>query len=130
MRTVLKPIQVMAVKAEGGTKGAPAAFDILESKLPTLRGRRFYGTFNPFTEEYRACVQKIEGDDAASMGLEDWVIPGGSFLSRKVDDWQSKVQELPRLFSELAAGQDIDHGRPSVEFYRSSRELVIYLPVR
>jgi hypothetical protein len=130
MKVELDSIAVMSVKAIGGTKGAKAAFDLLESKLPGLKGRKFYGTYNPLTQEYRACVQKKEGDDSTSLGLEDWTIPGGAFLSRKVNDWPSKVQALPRLFYELGSGQEVDSSRPSVEFYRSERELVIYIPVQ
>jgi hypothetical protein len=129
MRTNLDPMSVMSVKAVGGTKGAKAAFDLLESKLPSLRGRRFYGTYNPWTEEYRACVVKIQGEDASRMGLEEWTIPGGAYLTRKVEDWPSKMQQLPQLFDELASGQDVDRSRPSLEYYRSGQELLIYLPV-
>jgi len=128
-KTVLDPIEVMSVKAVGGTKGAKGAFDLLESKLPSIRGRRFYGTYNPWTEEYRACVVKIQGDDASRIGLEEWTIPGGAYLTRKVDDWPSKMAELPKMFDELAAGQKVDTSRQSLEFYRSDRELVLYLPI-
>jgi len=129
MRTQLGPMTVLSVKAVGGTKGASAAFDFLESKLPTLKGRRFYGIFNPFTDEYRACVVKAEGENAAKMGLEEWTISGGAYASRKVADWPSKVADFPRLFMEMAANNTVDRTRPSVEFYRSHKEAVLYLPV-
>jgi hypothetical protein len=128
-KTILDPIGVLSVKAVGGTKGAKGAFDLLESKLPSLKGRRFYGTYNPWTEEYRACVVKTQGEDASRIGLEEWTIPGGAYLTRKIDDWPSKMAELPKMFDELAAGQKVDTSRPSLEFYRSDRELVLYLPI-
>jgi hypothetical protein len=130
MTSHLDPIEVMAVKAIGGTNGAKAAFDLLESKLSSLKGRRFYGTYNPFTQEYRACVKKEQGEDAASLGLEEWKLPGGSFAMTKLDEWQSKMAEIPKIFDKMAAENDVDTTRPSVEFYRSSRELLLYLPVK
>jgi hypothetical protein len=119
----------MSVEAIGGTSGASRAFSKLESKLPTLSGRRFYGTFNPFTGEYRACVKVVEGENAESFGLENWTIPGGKYVSQRVSDWNSKLGELPGIFDKLAKGRKVDRSRPSIEYYRSKTELIIYLPV-
>jgi hypothetical protein len=118
----------MCVKAVGGTKGASQAFETLEARLPSLKGRRFYGTYSPFTGEYRACV-RIEGEDPKSMGFDDWTIPGGKYARQRVLDWSSKVGELPQIFEKLASGRAVDKSRPSIEFYRSDRELIIYFPV-
>ena len=46
----LQEIPVLRVKADMKGKGPSAAFDLLESKLPSLKGRKFYGTFK-FTPE-------------------------------------------------------------------------------
>jgi hypothetical protein len=129
METTLEPIHVMSVKAVGGTKGAQKAFNLLESRLQTLKGRKFYGTFNAFTDEYRANVQMVPGEVAASQGLEDWTIPGGRYLKRKVEDWTTKVAQLPHLVNEMAEGQKVDRTRPTIEFYRSDSELVLFLPL-
>jgi DNA gyrase inhibitor GyrI len=86
MDAMLEPIRVMYVKATGGTAGASQAFEALESKLLTMRGRKFYGTYNPLTGEYRACVQVAEGEKPESMGLEGWTIPGGKYARQKVPD--------------------------------------------
>jgi len=125
----LEPVHVICVKAVGGTKGADEAFKRLESKIPTMRGRRFYGTFNPFTDECRVCVQVREEEDAESMGLEDWTIPGGMYARQRVMDWNSKLPELPQIFMKFAEGKKVDRSRPSVELYRSQKELIIFLPV-
>jgi hypothetical protein len=130
MDATLDPIPVMTVKAPGGTKGAKQAFESLESKLPSHRGRRFYGIYNPLTREYRACVALIPGEKAENMGLESWTIPGGRFVKRKVSDWTSNVQLIPQILDEMASGRIVDPKRPSVEFYRSESELILYLPVQ
>jgi hypothetical protein len=119
----------MCYKAIGGTEGASQAFKTLESRLQTLRGRRLYGTYNPFTDEYKACVQAVEGENAESVGLESWTIPGGKYATRRVPDWKSKLGELPLIFDNLAKGRRVDKSRPSVEYYRSEKELIIYLPL-
>jgi hypothetical protein len=113
-------------------KGPSAAFDLLESRLPTLKGRKFYGTFEltPEGEHYYACVIRIDSDDPEKMGLETGVIPGGWYARCKLDDWQKNISKLPGLFKELAGAHEPDASRPSLEFYRSQQEMQLFLPVK
>jgi len=128
----LTDIPVLRIRADMKGDGPRAAFDRLESKLPTLKGRRFYGTFQVLEdgEEYFACVELIGTDDPTSMQVERGVIPGGLYARRKLMDWQNKISSLPTLFEEMVGDHDVDPGRPSVEFYRSQKELHLLLPVR
>jgi hypothetical protein len=59
----------LRVKADMKRKGPSAAFNLLESKLPTIKGRKFYGTFRPTPggEEYYACVVRVDSDDPEKM---------------------------------------------------------------
>jgi len=123
----LEDISVMCVVAKDGPSGARAAFDELESKLPSLRGRKFYGTYHE--GEYRACVAMNEGDDSHAVKLSTWVIPGGRYLREKVDYWEQKIEKLPSTFESMARTHRVDRTRPSVEFYRSQRELLLLLPI-
>ena len=123
----LEDISVMCVVAKGGPSGARAAFDELESKLPSLRGRKFYGTYHE--GEYRACVAMNEGDAPHEMKLSTWVIPRGRYLREKVDDWEQKVETLASVFESMARTHQVDRTRPSVEVYRSQRELLLLLPI-
>jgi hypothetical protein len=127
---------VMRVKADMKGKGPSAAFELLESKLPTLKGRKFYGSFRdtPNGEEYYACVVLVDTDDPAEMQLETGVIPGGMYVRRKIPDWEKAIRngQLPHLFRELmqAYAGDIDPTRPQLEFYRGQDELQLLVPVR
>jgi hypothetical protein len=48
-------------------------------------GRKFFGTFDSSTREYRVCVQVNEGDDpAAALGLESGTLPGGRYLRARL----------------------------------------------
>ena len=68
----LQEIPVLRVRADMKGKGPSAAFNLLESKLPILKGRKFYGTFQftPDGEDYYACVVRIDTDDPEKMQLE------------------------------------------------------------
>jgi hypothetical protein len=113
--------------------GPKAAFAALESKLPTLKGRRFFGTIRMLDdgEEYYACVEKLPAEDPAALGLEAGTIPGGRYVRRRVWDWESVVAagKMKETSEEFARGYALDPDRPSIEFYRSMKELHILLPL-
>ena len=127
----LQEMPVLRVRADMKGKGPSAAFNLLESKLPTIKGRKFYGTFQftPDGEEYYACVVRIDTDDPDRMQLEPGVIPGGWYARSKLMDWEKNLSKLPSLFQEMARTHDVDPERPSLEFYRSQVELQLFLPV-
>jgi hypothetical protein len=128
MEAILEPIPVMCVITRA-PEGVQEAFDILESKLSSRRHRRFYGVFFHSTKEYRACVRIEDGEKPMTLGLTGWTIPGGKYKSQRLHDWQSKVSEFPEIFNEMVKGEKVDPTRPSLEYYRSMTECVLYLPI-
>jgi hypothetical protein len=127
MEVTLNEIEVMYVAAESGAKDAERAFNKLESRLSTLRGRKFYGTYQP--GEYRACVEIMPEDDPKSLGFDTCIIPGGRYIRKKMQDWLERIPEIEQTFIALAKQYSSDPERPSIEFYRSQKELILYLPV-
>ena len=127
MLVALDDVKVMYVVSPNGPLGAGEAFDRLETRLPSLKGRKFYGTM--LNGEYRACVA-IESQDApASMGLDTWTIPGGAYVRRKLERWPERLAEIGQVFGALAAEHPRDSARPNIEFYRSQKELLLFMAV-
>jgi hypothetical protein len=58
----LDDIPVLRVRTDMKGKGPSEAFDLLESKLPTFKGRKFYGTF---------CERADKGEEEYSSFLEN-----------------------------------------------------------
>ncbi len=132
MEIELKAIPVMFVESPNGPAGSGAAFNRLESALKTLRGRKFYGTFQYSTGQYRACVAIEEGDEPEKLGFEVCSIPGGKYGQQKLLDWTKHTDEIPGVFDKLGEQfkDRLDGNRPSIEFYKSQKELVCWMPVR
>jgi hypothetical protein len=107
---------------------APAAFRELEEKLGSLRGRRFYGAIHD--GEYRACVAVRPGDDTGALALAQGWIEGGKYVRRRFRGWDGNVAIIEPSFTELCARADYDPSRPTLEYYRSQRELHLMAPVR
>ena len=127
---VLPEVPVMYVESASGLLGASEAFDRLEARLPSMKGRKFYGTFQPPDGPYRACVAIEPGDNTAALGLSAWVIPGGKYRRQKLLNWQPRVQEIGTMFRSMAEDGERDASRPSIEFYRSDKEVVLFLPMK
>ncbi len=127
----LQDIPVMFVVAEGGPAGASSAFDKLEQALPSLKGRRFYGTF--LNGEYHACVALREADNPNAYVFEKGTIPEGRYARKKIKqvDERTLGDVLPKEFDDLAERYKgkVDSTRPNIEFYRSEKELFIMLPI-
>jgi hypothetical protein len=117
---------------ETGEKGrpiseqAPAAFDRLEARLPSLKGKKFYGAV--IDGQYRACAAIDE--DAAGIDLPRWVIPGGRYLVRTIADWEQHRETIGATVAALLDRDDLDRTRPVIEFYRSQAELRILAPIK
>ena len=127
MLVKLDDVKVMFVVSPSGPQGAGEAFDRLEARLPSLKGRKFYGTL--LNGEYRACVALEAQDVPAAMGLETWTIPGGAYARRKLERWSERLPEVGKIFGVLAAEYARDPTRPNIEFYRSEKELLLLMPV-
>ncbi len=124
--TTLGDMKVMYFTAENMAK-VGRAFQELEACLPSMKGRKFYGTY--YGGVYKACVAIREGDDPAMLGLDTDIIPGGKYISEKMHDWESHIPEIKERFMAMARENNVDNDRPSIEYYRSKRELILYLPI-
>jgi len=126
----LQDKKVIYVRAEGGLSGIKGAWDKLEAKIGGPKGRKFYGAYYAQTGEYRACAALRENDNSATLDLDVGIIPGGKYADAKIYDWPAKIDKIAEVFDALATKYKADVTRPSLEFYRSQRELILYLPVK
>jgi hypothetical protein len=127
-------VEVLRVRADWAGAGPTGAMHELESKLPSIKGRRFYGAFRllPEGEEYFACVERLPTDNPEQMGLDPGRLPGGRYARRKVLDWEPIIRagKLPEIYRDMIRLRHPDATRPSLEYYRSMTELHLLLPVR
>jgi hypothetical protein len=104
------------------------AWDELEAVVP-LRGRHFFGAFDPVANDYRACVEVREGDVLVS-GLEHGTLPGGRFLRARLHGEPPGVYDrIGPTFDDLVAQHAPDTSRPSLEHYRRRDEIDLLLPI-
>ena len=126
----LEPVDTFSLAATGGPENYPSTFQNLEDIVP-LKGHKFYGVYNPKDDSYRACVRPNYGDDTSRWQLDTYLIPGGLYAYKKIiGEHDELTRKIPGIFDVLAAANDVDTERPSIEFYRRLDEFRLYLPVK
>jgi DNA gyrase inhibitor GyrI len=127
----LPDISAWSVKTRG-VSGSGKAFNFLESKLPTLKGQKFYGVLSgdPKTGVYRACVVKNNQRLKDIESLEEWIIPGGKYITEKIIGWARQTKIISQTFKRLSCVSEVDNTRPQIEFYRSQKELIVMFPIK
>ncbi|OGP09911.1 MAG: hypothetical protein A2048_10665 [Deltaproteobacteria bacterium GWA2_45_12] len=125
-------IKVMYVESARGVRSSRPAFDKLESKLSSLKGRRFYGlVFGiPPNDKYWACVELTAEDKPEECGFRTGVVPAGKYLQERIDNWNENIAIVGKTFQRIARENETDPSRPCVEFYKSMKEMLVRLPVK
>ena len=108
-----------------------AAWQALESKLSTLKGRKFYGLVysDASGSAYYAAVQPLHADEGSTLGFPSLLLKGGKYARVKMTDWPQHTHEIPAIFDQLERSISRDPTRPSLEFYKSQSELHLFVPV-
>jgi hypothetical protein len=120
------PVFVVAKDGDPG-QAAGEAFSELEAALPSLRGRRFYGYFEPNEKRYFACV--VAQDDDA-LDLDRRTLPGGAYARTRLRGQPPELYaRIGGAFDSVAKSVAVDSSRPWLEFYRSDREVDVLVPV-
>jgi hypothetical protein len=131
-RVSREPLDVAYVETGDNIRDIQAAWPRLEAVVGVLRGKHFYGSFDPVAGIYRACVVVGEDDElpAAARTLTRGVLPGGDFLRLRLRGEPPQVYELiGPAFDHLTTMAAPDHSRPSLEHYRRRNEIDALLPV-
>jgi hypothetical protein len=132
-RVTREPLEVAYVETQDEIADIQAAWPRLEGLVGQLRGKHFYGSFDPIAGIYRACV--VVSDSAelpveAQQALTRGVLPGGDYLRLRLRGEPPQVYELlGPAFDHLTSIATPDRGRPSLEHYRRHNEIDALLPV-
>ena len=127
----LPDLRLMVVRANEFPSGLQMAWDGLESRLSSLKGRKFYGVSRDEGSQlaYFAGVVPASDEEVQALGLPTMTIKGGKYARAKLFDWPSHTDRIGQIFSELARDFSTDPSRWALEYYRSQSELHLLLPL-
>jgi hypothetical protein len=92
----------MVTRADEFSSGIKAAWDRLESRLSSLRGRKFYGVTRCEGSQlvYFAGVEPTSDEEVSALGLPTMMIKGGKYARAKLLDWPNHTDKIGQIFSE------------------------------
>ena len=124
-------LRLITVKAESCPAGIPASWQSLETKRDT-KGRKSYGVIcgSPEGPVYYAGLFSDGEEEERTTGMPVLEVAGGPCARVKLMDWRQHIPEIAPLFAQLMEAVDQDTSRPNMEFYRSSTELHLLVPVK
>ena len=121
-------IAVQFVRVPDELEEIGRAWNELEAVV-ALRGRHFYGAYDPVADDYRACVEVREGD-AVVPELESGTLPAGRYLRARLrGEPPGLYEKIKPTFDALMQQAKSDESRPSLEHYRRHDELDLLLPI-
>jgi hypothetical protein len=127
----LPDLDLLVAKADRFPEGAPAAFEKVESRLPSLRGRKLYGVVFGGANgiEYYAGAARLDADEGERLGLPLLTVAAGTWARAKLVRWQERRDEIGSLVDRVIADAGIDSSRPVLEYYKTASELHVLVPV-
>jgi hypothetical protein len=124
-------LKLMVVRAEEFPGGLKTAWDRLESKLSSLKGRKFYAAsrYEGSQMVYFAGVVPASDEEVATLGLPTISVKGGKYARTKLMDWPKHTDEIGPIFSELTREFPMAPDGWALEYYRSQSELHLLIPL-
>jgi len=126
---VREPVEVMLVRVADEISEIRRAWAAFETAVG-LRGRKFYGAFDPVAGTYSVCAVLRPGDDPAAFGAERGTLPGGRYACVRLHGEPPAVYEqIGPTAERLAQRPDADSSRPTLEYYRRHDVIAVLVPV-
>jgi hypothetical protein len=126
---VREPVDVMLVRVADELAAIQQAWTEFETAVG-LRGRKFYGAFDPVADTYSVCAVLRPNDDPAAVGAERGILPGGRYACVRLHGEPPAVYaQIGPTAERLAKRPDADRTRPTLEYYRRRDVIDILVPI-
>jgi hypothetical protein len=124
-------VELIVCRAAEFPAGIKDSWERLESKLASLKGRKFYGLtrFEEGHLVYYAGLQPVDEGESEALGFPTMTLKGGKYARVKLMDWNNHADEIGPIFDELMETYKKDPNGPTVEFYCSHTELHLMIPL-
>ena len=109
-------ILTICIVADSFPMGIKAAYDKLNKAVGMEKPRDLYGVTEMVNGSmvYRACVNKLAGDDA--LGLDEYTIPKGKYIYTLLE-WEGNEHRIGPIFDELLKQPGVKQNSIGLERY-------------
>jgi predicted transcriptional regulator YdeE len=108
-----------------------AAWQTLESRLSSLKGRKFYGACYKEESEfvYYAGLEPLDTREIELLGFQTLTVKGGKYARVRLADWHNHTDQIGPIFDHLRETLPTNRSGPNIEHYRSQRVLDLLVPL-
>lgn len=130
-----KELKLITARSMKFPQGNQAAFKALESRLSSLKGRKFYGLVYERDGgiEYYAGLLPLNGEEENEFERKGFSIKrvnSGLWVREKLFDWPKHTEQIAAIMDKMIETYGIDTSRPQLEYYRSLTELHLLVPIQ
>lgn len=124
--TLENDIPVFCVTARSFPEGIMEAHQKLHSLIPFSSEQKYYGISRPNEKGliiYKAAVEGLNSKEIQSLGLESFIIRGGSYISILIKDYFKDPLSISKAFQKLISRPDIDPQGYCIESYMGEKDV-------
>jgi hypothetical protein len=127
----LPNLRLMVARGDEFPAGIKAAWNRLESRLSSLKGRKFYGITRSEGSQlvYFAGVVAEGDEEVVALGLPTMMVKGGKYARAKLLDWPNHTDQIGQILGQLMRDFPMNPSEPTLEYYRSQSELHLLIPL-
>jgi predicted transcriptional regulator YdeE len=127
---IKEELRLFCIKAKSFPQGITLAFRELEQKLGGANGRSLYGLSRGDKNGivYWAAALSRTGEELPP-GLEDIVIPPGTYLSKQLSNWRRNEAIIAQTFQKMLDNPRIDPDGYCIEKYLNNDEVVCMVKI-
>lgn len=113
-------------------EGVKEGFNALTEKLPQADQRLCYGIFQhgPKGIHYQAAYTVLDSDEEEQYECTTFTLEKGDYLCVSLYEWYKKIPSIGASFTELFKDPRVDPKSPSIEFYKTGKDLVCMVKVK
>jgi len=119
-------LRLICFEAKTFPDGVQEAFRVLNETLPESRNRSLFGISYPGNNGeivYKAAATESFEGEAEKLGLENFIVRGGTYISTYIADFMSDESMIGKAFRELLADHRIDPNGCCVEMYVNGKDV-------
>lgn len=131
--TLEKDITVACLRADSFPAGVEAAHTKLHAMLPALEQRTAYGISYSDGKDgiiYKAAVSQLREGEAATYGLETFVIRKGEYMSELLLNFCEDMSHVGETFQALLALPELDPQGYCLELYLNDKDMRCMVPLK
>ncbi len=120
-----KDLPLICVSATAFPTGVMDAHNKLQSIVPFVAGRKYFGLSRPENGAimYKAAAEVLNEKEAALLNLEQIVLKRGNYVYADIPDFMQYLPLIAETFKKLLAHPNIDPKGYCIEWYLNAKDL-------